>query len=222
MTTSEFSNEFDVLLNSQGSLETSIELDEYEKSVLLTEAQETVVRGLYNGTLNGDSLEKTEELRRFLDALIETDTPQEVKGNSVDRNSKFFQLKDDAWFITYESAELSEGSYCKGNNIIQVIPMRQDEWHRSKNNPFKKPNKRKAVRLDAGDRLVEIISEYPISKYLVRYLRRPKPIILSNIEGLRINGLSTITECELNPVLHRIILETAVQLAARRITTASK
>ena len=52
MTTEEFSNEFDTLLNSYSTTEeptNTIELDEYEKSVFLTKAQEDVVIDMYNG-----------------------------------------------------------------------------------------------------------------------------------------------------------------------------
>lgn len=226
MTTPEFSNEFDILLNSHsvsktfGIAQSPIELDEYEKSVLLTEAQEEIVRDLYNGKLNGESLEKTEELRRSLDGLIKTDYPELItdKLNGLDKNSKFYQLKDDVWFITYESVELIEGAYCKNNPVVKVIPMRQDEWHRSKGNPFRKPNKRKVVRLDSGNNVSELISEYPIQNYLVRYLSKPTPIILTSLEGgLTINKLHEVTECKLNTVLHRTILERAVELASRRI-----
>lgn len=57
MTTQEFSDSFDTLLNSyntqaQFGNQTSIRdiaLDEYEKSLYLTKAQEEVVVNLYNG-----------------------------------------------------------------------------------------------------------------------------------------------------------------------------
>lgn len=224
MTTKEFSDGFDTLLNSFGNPPITLELDEYEKSIFLTTAQDEIVRGLYNGSFNGESLEETEELRRSLDALIKTDYPSEISGKTgLEKNSKFYQLKEDVWFITYESVDLAEGAYCENNNTIEVIPVRQDEWHRIKKNPFKKPNRRKAVRLDNGDNIAELISDYPISKYLVRYLRKPKPIILVPLEGaLSIDGLKEITECELNTALHRPILERAVQLASRRIPQASK
>lgn len=224
MTTKEFSDGFDTLLNSYAAVMPSTELDEYEKSLLLTTAQDEIVKELYNGGLNGDSLEKTEELRRSLDGLIKTDYPEEIYGmEGLEKTSKFYQLKDDVWFITYESVDLTEGAYCENNNTIEVVPVRQDEWHRIKKNPFKKPNRRKAVRLDNGGNVAELISDYPIAKYLVRYLRKPKPIILVPLEGaLSIDGVQEITECELNTVLHRTILERAVQLASRRIPQASK
>lgn len=48
MTTEEFSNEFDTLLNSYSN-EYSINIDEYEKSIFLSHAQEEILLELYNG-----------------------------------------------------------------------------------------------------------------------------------------------------------------------------
>lgn len=225
MTTKEFSDGFDTLINnyavvnSPGITASPVSFDEYEKSLLLTTAQEEIIRNLYNGRLNGESLEKTEELRRSLEGLIKTDYPELIPDrDGLDKNSKFYQLKPDVWFITYESVELVEGAYCKNNPVVKVIPMRQDEWHRSKDNPFRRPNKRKVVRLDNGDNISELISEYPIQNYLIRYISKPTPIILVPLEGdLSIDGLHEVTECKLNTVLHRTILERAVELASRRI-----
>lgn len=48
----------------------------------------------------------------------------------------------------------------------------------------------------------------------MRYISQPTPIILVDLpDGLSINGVSAESECELNPVVHRAILERAVQLA---------
>lgn len=228
MTTKEFSDSFDVLFNSYavsngfGAADTPYELDEYEKSVLLTQAQNEIVIGLYSGNLNGDSLERTEELRRCLDSLVETDNPVEIATlKGLSNKSQFFKLKDNVWFITYESANLVNAPYCEGSTEIGIIPMKQDEWHKAKTNPFRRPDKRKAVRLDCGNKTVEIISEYPIDKYLVRYLRKPNPIILTDLEGnLKIDDIQEETQCELSTVLHDLILDRAVQLASRRIPSA--
>ena len=56
MTTQEFSNTFDTLLNSHRDIKDfgksqsyySIELDEYEKSVLLTQAQDIIVKSYFD------------------------------------------------------------------------------------------------------------------------------------------------------------------------------
>ncbi len=219
MTTEEFSNEFDTLLNSHSRLE-SIELDEYEKSVFLTKAQEEIVIGMYNGKNPfGDSFEKTEEIRRYLSDLTKTyTTTEKSNGESyigLSSTSVFFKLPPDLWYITYESVNLEDDRLeCMSGENISVIPITQDSYHRIKKSPFRGTNKRRALRLDLGGRDIEIISEYNVKSYLVRYLSRPAPIILTDLpENLSINGESSKTDCVLNPVLHRAILEEAVNLA---------
>ena len=130
MTNEEFSNEFDTLVNSNSTFSstlTPLEFDEYEKSVFLTKAQESVVISLYKGTLTGDSFEKTEEMRRYLGNLIityDTDTKEEdIDG--IDNSSVFFKLPTDLWFITYESATISSDTdKCINKLVVPVIPVR--------------------------------------------------------------------------------------------------
>lgn len=223
MTTEEFSNEFDTLLNSYSKIEefgkipSTIELDEYEKSVFLTSAQEEIVIGMYNGKNPfGDSFERTEEIRRYLSDLIKTyTTDKKVEYTGLSKSSVFFELPDDLWFITYESVNLKDdGLGCMSGKNISVIPITQDEYHRIRKNPFRGANERRALRLDLSGKVVEIISKYNVESYLVRYLSRPAPIILTDLtDNLSINGISVKTECELNPVIHRAILERAVKFA---------
>lgn len=224
MTTEEFSNEFDTLLNSYsnspelGKSQSTIELDEYEKSVFLTKAQESIVIDMYNGknTL-GDSFEKTEEVRRYLSSLIKTYTTsiKETTYKGLSKYSVFFKLPKDLWFITYEAVDLKDsGLGCKSEESICVTPITQDEYHRIRKNPFRDSNNRRALRLDLNEEVVEIISKYNIDSYLVRYLSRPDPIILIDLPNdLSINGNNIKTKCKLNPVIHRAILERAVRLA---------
>lgn len=224
MTTEEFSNEFDTLLNSYSNVEVfgktfnTVEVDEYEKSVFLTNAQEEIVIELYNGKNPfRDSFEKTEEIRRYLSDLIRTYTTstKEEGYTGLSNKSVFFKLPKDLWFITYEAVNLKDDELgCMDGESILVMPVTQDEYHRIKKNPFRGPNERRAIRLDLSEKVVEIVSKYNIDTYLVRYLARPRPIILSKLpDDLSINGVSDKTECELNPVIHRAILERAVKLA---------
>lgn len=225
MTTEEFSNSFDVLLNSykansqvgeQSSI-IDINLDEYEKSVFLTNAQEELVESVYSGKNPfRDSFEKTEEVRRYLSNLTKTykTSNKEDINSGLSDNSVFFQLPDDLWFITYEAVNLEGDNLCANGKNTSVTPITQDEYHKIKNNPFRGSNKRRALRLDLGDNMVEIISKYNVEEYLVRYLSRPTPIILVDLpDGLTINNESNKTDCKLNSALHRTILERAVQLA---------
>ena len=217
MSIKEFSDEFDTLLNSFGN-SSSIILDEYEKSVFLTKAQEEIVISAYNGKNQfGDSFERTEEIRRYLSDLIKTytTTDKKVGYTGLSKSSVFFELPDDLWFITYESVNLKDdGLGCMSGEDISVIPITQDEYHRIGKNPFRGTNERRALRLDLSGKVVEIVSKYNVESYLVRYLSRPAPIILTDLtDNLSINGISVKTECELNPVIHRAILERAVKLA---------
>ena len=225
MTTEEFSNGFDVLINSYSGLGDSLNFDEYEKSVFLTKAQEEIVEGLYTGKILGDSFEDTEQLRRYLAHLVKTVVlPCRPAPTRLSDKSVFAVLPDDLWFITYESVTLNGDTPCVDGKEIQVIPTTQDEYHRIKGNPFRKPNSRKALRLDVDKSMVELIAEEDIRSYLVRYLSRPEPIILVDLpDELSINKVKTKTECKLNPGIHRMILEVAVNLAIRsRVPSTGK
>ena len=223
MTNEEFSNEFDNLVNKNiakpfGVDSTPLEFDEYEKSMFLTKAQESVVISLYRGTLTGDSFEKTEELRRYLNELIKTyTTTNKVENEGLTDNSYFFDIPDDVWFITYESAvSQDERLGCAKGTVMEVVPTAQDNLYKTSRDPFRGPNKRRVLRLDVEGKVVELISKFDIDKYQIRYLAKPEPIILIDLpEDLSINGLTKKTECILNPAIHRVILETAVNLALK-------
>lgn len=218
MTPQEFSNEFDILYNNVMSNQAP-GLDEYEKSVFLTTAQEDLLLELYNGKNPlGDSFEKTEEIRRYLSDLVKTYTTTDKveKDTGLSKHSVFFTLPEDLWFITYESVSLEDAKLkCLDNSDVLVVPVTQDDYHRIKGNPFRKAKDNRVLRLDLDSNLVELISEYNISKYFIRYLSKPTPIILIDLpDGLTINNISNETNCKLNPLLHRFIVKRAVELAS--------
>lgn len=218
MTNKEFSDGFSTLLNSFG-VTPNITLDEYEKSTFLTNAQEQLIIDIYSGRniIYGKSFEQTEEIRRYLSDLVETyETSTKVTGKlGLSKDSVFFEIPQDTWFITYEVAFLKDSRLgCLDGIEASVVPLPQDDLYRAKDNPFRGPSKDRVLRLDIKSDLAELISKYNVDKYLMRYISQPTPIILVDLpDGLSINGVSTESECELNPVVHRAILERAVQLA---------
>ncbi len=218
MTNKEFSDGFSTLLNSFG-VTPNITLDEYEKSTFLTNAQEQLIIDIYSGRniIYGKSFEQTEEIRRYLSNLVETyETSTKVTGKlGLSQDSVFFEIPQDTWFITYEVAFLKDSRLgCLDGIEASVVPLPQDDLYRAKDNPFRGPSKDRVLRLDIKSDLAELISKYNVDKYLMRYISQPTPIILVDLpDGLSINGISTESECELNPVVHRAILERAVQLA---------
>ena len=227
MTTEEFSNEFDTLVSSyrrfkdfdDRELLDSLEFDEYEKSVFLTKAQEELITSYYSGRNSTlDSFEKTEEVRRYLSSLVRTAevSPSNNQGNykQLVSNSQVFDLPSDVWFITYESAKLGTNSdACLSGKIMDVIPVTQDYFHRVRRNPFRGPNTRRVLRLDIQSKKVELVSKYTINKYLVRYITKPSPIVLTPLTGISIDGVSIEQTCSLEASLHRPILELAVRMA---------
>ena len=228
MQLNDFSSGFDTLLHSyareanfgEGAFTGTVALDEYEKSQFLTKAEEDIVLELYTGRNNyRESFETTEEMRRILSILVKEVSLDPITSSSelplgVDSHSKFFTLPNDLWFITYESAVVSDGK-CGENSQLEVYPVKQDEYHVIKKNPFRGANDRRVLRLDLSEGIVELVSKYTVSSYYVRYLRKPKPIVLIDLttDNMSINGVSTATNCELHESLHQRILERAVVLA---------
>ena len=98
---------------------------------------------------------------------------------------------------------------------------------------YAQPLKKQAWRLFqdsgvSGNSTIDLYSEIiPVEgsittgedpKYKIRYIRRPKPIVLVNLDfttqsDLEIDGVKTVSECELNPIMHMDILNKAVELA---------
>lgn len=145
--------------------------------------------------------------------IIFTPKPKDFIG--VSDSSKFFHLPDDLWFITYEAALVTNGK-CEGSTTLDVYPVRQDEYHKIKRNPFRGANDRRALRLDLANNVVEIVSKYGITSYYVRYMKKLQPIILEDMPNeLTVNGINKATDCELHEGLHQKVLELAVAMALR-------
>lgn len=223
----EWSSQFDLYWNNIAS-DKAPGLEDYEKSVFLTDAQDSVVIAVYKGQL-GAGFEATEEVRAYLDTLVEQEsktpytltTEPKIAGD----NSYLFLNPTDLLFRTWESCVIEDACSSDGKEV-PVIPITQDEYWRTVNNPFRGPSKRKVLRLNyskggitAGKQteqgFTELISKNTVLQYNVRYLCRPDPIILGGCSegGLTIHGKSNPQTCTLPEALHPLILAEAVRLA---------
>lgn len=114
---------------------------------------------------------------------------------------------------------LNEQIIVKRDNVnvtLQGIPVSYLEYQRLMNKSYKRPLKNQAWRLFVdSDNTVDIIvgPSDTIEEYKLRYVRKPKPIILSPLSGITIDGESNYSECELDPMIHKEILQRAVELA---------
>lgn len=213
----EFSNEFDVLYNNIMS-NAAPGLNEYEKSVFLTKAQEEIVKNHFNPSGNkyreglDDSPKRQidfSELIKVREGVITDTSPL-----TFDKRAKVYNLPEDLFIIINESIETDKGPR-------QLIPISFSEYTRLMSKPYKEPVKYQAWRLittSTNNITVELIanSNESITQYKVRYIKKPTPIItadLSEYGDVTINGISNISECELNPNIHQEILQRAVELA---------
>lgn len=229
MTTKEFSLEFDILYNNIMSGQAP-GINEYEKSVFLTKAQEEIIKNYLNPQGNKYNEGIDDSMKRFVDfsSLIVTYETSILVTSvaSIDKRALTYELPDDTLVILNESLESKIESKSKKYTIVPVSYL---EYSRLMSRPYKEPLKGQAWKLttESSDQMLSTIipnSSVTSGKYIVRYIKRPTPIILKNFseieseEGLSegflsIDGLKTITECKLNPEIHREILDRAVELA---------
>ena len=135
MTIQEFSDQFDILVNTYvieypiGKHDT-LSFDEYEKSLFLSKAQEEFVISCYDGKNQyGYLFEHTEEDRRMLDSLIRTKelSPMQYSTHNkvipISDNSYFYTLPNDLLFITYENCRFTDKeNECIDNRKVIVVP----------------------------------------------------------------------------------------------------
>lgn len=226
MNTNEFNREFNILYDNIAS-QGAPGINTYEKSVFLTQAQEELVKAYYSADDDGKGFESNEKLRREMSDLVLPYSSSLTVDNEygLSPSSKFFVIPNDTWYIVAEDIKITGPSECLVNKIVGVKPITHDEYKYSSRNPFRKPNERRAWRMDVSlggaSRVVEIISGYEVLSYNMRYIRKPQPIILVDLGtdpeytglDLTIDGISTKTECNLNSSIHRNILRRAVELA---------
>lgn len=264
MTAAEFSNQFDLLYNNISSNQ-SAGLNEYEKSVFLTKAQNELLLNRFDKDSQGNTVKKgfdesAVRQMNFANLMKTAKCPilntQSTSGTSTvttlimqtDQRSLLYSMPSDVFIVINETMQLSktvgigdDAETIEGTR--QVVPIAYDEYIRLMSKPFKEPLKWQAWRLinsaSTTGHLCEIIltsydkSFYTTKNYIVRYVKKPKPIILTDLstslgENLSIEGkhgkfdegytvdasTNLITNpCELDSSTHEAILQRAVELA---------
>lgn len=245
MTNEEFSNTFDTLLNSYNTEAAfgnatsfrDISLDEYEKSVILTQAQDIVIKSYFDRTLNAQGQGFDDTSRRQIDfsSLIKvaTLTPSSSSNSTFDDRGILYDMPKDSGasvsnvlFILNEKLLFTPSTGNSKNFVI--VPISYKEYDREMSKPYAQPLKKQAWRLfqnSSSDITLqtELIPRWDYKKkvedsegsfkYKIRYVKRPRPIILEDLpDGLQIDGKSTTSTCELNPIIHMDILTKAVEI----------
>lgn len=221
MTPEEMDNMFDVLYNNVTSNQAP-GLNAYEKSIFLTKAQDELIKNYFNPKSKGNNTQEgfDDSAKRQVDFSMLTEVVSVVSPKfssalfDIRENSRSITLPSNMMMAINESVKVSRDGKTV---ILQVIPIKFDEYSRLMSKPYKRPLKYQAWRLinnNTANRADIIIGPSDkLTKYVLRYIKRPNPIIVSDLDGLTIEGVSTTSECELDPSLHEEILQRAVELA---------
>lgn len=220
MTNPEFSNEFDVLYNNIMS-NAAPGLDEYEKSVFLTKAQDEIIKAYFNPRTNKTQEGFDDSQKRQIDfsMLITVDAIQHFDQGIFDDRAKHALLQDNIMFILNEYVIVTRD---EKEHRLTVLPINFQEYDRLMSKPYKRPLKNQAWRLlqNNNSNQAELIigPNDTIVSYSYRYIRRPKAIILQDLEGVTLDNSAEEQPCELDPILHQEILQRAVELAKAAYT----
>lgn len=225
MNVTEFFDRFNVLYNNIDS-NAAPGLNGYEISVCLTKGQEEIIKNHFNPQGNKYQEGFSDSPKRDADFknLIKTSaTPQLIPLEPVyrlDSRSVVFKIPDDAFILLNEQFH---------TNLLKYSPLMPKyltpaEFNAALKKPFKYPSKAEAWVIQ-GDHTevggtIEVLSNPPVQTVTFRYIKRPAPIIVEDLTqyGTSINGVSAVSECELDSSIHEEILQRAVEIAKAAYT----
>lgn len=230
MTTQEFNTEFDVLYNNIAS-NGAPGINEYEKSVFLTKAQNELIKAYFLKVSNklqsgydDNALQQTNFSNLIVLKTYQNNDLEEAKYSSI-ANSKSVVMPKNSLFILNEQLLVTDTN--NKNKTLIVVPINGDAYSRLLSKPFKRPLKNQAWRLDVNmestedEQCTDLIptAGTTIKGYQIRYVKKPTPIILTTLEdGIMIDGEFKEMTCKLNPILHQEVLQRAVELAKASYT----
>ncbi len=191
--------------------------EDTEISVFLTKAQERVVLSRIRsiGNKYREGFEESEIRRIELQELVKgvAITALSTSQANVLPYGYFYDLPADFQFAISEEVTTASTDHCKNNLRLRVKPTTHDEYSINVKNPFKKPNILRYVwRLNYQGDKCELITDgtFTINTYHLRYLKTLRPIVIGT--GT-VDGAIGPLDCELNKILHKMIVDEAVKIA---------
>lgn len=142
MTVNEFSNQFDLLYNNITSNQAP-GLNEYEKSIFLTKAQDEIVKNYFEANSQGNTIKKGFDdtaIRQmdFSDLISCKDYEDGIMGESiVDPRAIIYDIpkNDNVYIVINESLHLmGDNGIVKG--IRQIVPITYLDYSRLMSKPF--------------------------------------------------------------------------------------
>lgn len=189
-----------------------------EWSVLLTQAQEKVVKNIIK-----EGIDKNEENRRAIESLIKFEDNLTISASS----GPYYGNGIYAYKVQVPSPSLKVldilDSHIKISATtpiyVKIKPVSYEYIFSNHNNPFRKPSLeedgyfwrvvRDNTELIITDRTLNPTND----RYVMTYVKRPEPIIVTTLVGQTIDGISVQSDCQLHHSIHREIVKQAATLA---------
>ena len=180
----------------------------------LISALNTAFKGNILVEINDEVLDTEQIVGGYLNpSTISLDAAGDIE--TYDDRGVFVKLPPNLLFVLNEKVIAVDGK-----NYV-VVPINYREYDRQMSRAYTQPLKKQVWRLFNNGNAELLKAELipvrgtTIDSYKVRYIRRPRPIVLVDLtaDDLDIEGVSIPTECELNPIIHLDILNKAVELA---------
>lgn len=214
MELTEISDRIDVMLNA---FELPIEIDEYEKSIYLTKAQQVIYRQLC------DAFEIDGNIHHYLQPFLKdfaTTYPVEiVEKEHLIKNAVSIVVPSDIFRIVLEKAYIASTDTQFNNREVKILKSRLSEIPYKEDNPFRKPNEKEILRIadvNESEDLFELIlpDNSELIRYQCRYLPLVDPIILEALpDGLTIDNQTG----PLNSLFDDEVIEQIIELTVLSI-----
>lgn len=208
-----------------------------EWSVLLTKAQEEIVKDVYNSPPNESTRLILSQLKEYgvinlgsiFSAVSLTGFSNSFRVSRAGLNTTVNGFVYKPLYFSEQRGNATLGSISLTN--VKIREVDEDYISANINNPYKLPNKIEFWQLPyKDDNVIVITNGTNLQSYYCSYIKKPYPIIVPNstytvamtIEGYNLNtglnpdGANIITagiDCKLHVSIHRKIVEKAVSLA---------
>jgi hypothetical protein len=229
MTAAEFRLEFLTEYDSHAS-NSAPGHNDYTISYWLTAAQEELVKNYLDprSTRTQRSFEEVEKRRVKLQSLVKPATfTSSLAYNptiNIASNSVVFDTSGEKILEIKQEHLITDPSKCYGLTQLPVIPLSLDEYNEVVRNPFRKPSNYRAYRINTGAynptiNSIEILAPFTFISYVIRYIKRPRPIIVGDLSLLNVSldGETAIQTSELDESMHREIVSKAVTRALETV-----
>jgi hypothetical protein len=227
MTAAQMSTEFEIGYDFITNFEAP-GINPRERSFFLTQAQEELVHSIYRG-------DKDVEFNKKILNMLKTTNNATSFAAGPYPNSFWCDLPANLMIVINDRLKLtSNTSHFYPSTVfddVKVIPIDDDYYNDNKDNPYKRPDNELGWRLDYAEddsgfkrkHVYVIEANQVLTTAYIHYYRKPEPIIVLDatyvagdgaIDGKNFSDY-TATELpsELDPLVHRAIVERAIKLA---------